>query len=141
MSFSRVGGTTEAVNQNWCAGDCSNLNLPGLMQIASGGIETFSGQVQVQVGDVIYVGSNLTTFSRAILAGRIFASPTTGAYAVEVSSFDSAHPYFRIEGQDAFLVAASGHDYTMPVPEPGTYALLAAGLAMIGLTARRRICG
>lgn len=138
LTMSRNG--TEGVNQNWCAGDCSNLNLPalGAVQIASAGIDTFSGQMQLQVGDVVSVFSSLSTFSRAILSGITFATPTFGTYSTEVRSFDSAHPYFRIEGQDAFLVAASGHDYTMPVPEPGTYALLLAGLAMIGQTVRRR---
>ena len=45
-------------------------------------------------------------------------------------------------GGDFALSSASGFDYTAaPVPEPETYAMLLAGLGLVGFAARRRLNG
>jgi len=58
---------------------------------------------------------------------------------VKIDQFDNKY------GNSTFALATAGADYTLtfatataPIPEPGTYALLLAGLAMVGMLARRR---
>lgn len=49
--------------------------------------------------------------------------------------------YTRVDGRDWGYMAemeVQGHVPAPSVPEPGTYAMLAAGLAAMGLVARRR---
>lgn len=65
------------------------------------------------------------------LNGETLASATTALYVV-----DGAAKKFKIDGTLS-LNAATG-TLTLAVPEPTTYALMVAGLAVVGVAARRR---
>lgn len=64
--------------------------------------------------------------------------------SVLADAFNSAHSYYTVLTPGATLQSASGYSYTVPVqipapvPEPPTYALMLAGLGLIGWRARRR---
>ena len=69
----------------------------------------------------------------------------TGDGKTGSSSNASGSAWFTIAtGPDFSYLAASGHEYNgalPPVPEPETYAMLLAGLGLVGFAARRRLSG
>lgn len=69
--------------------------------------------------------------SNNVLTGETLAANSTALYLV-----DGAAKKFQIEGT-LNLNAATG-TLTLAVPEPTTYALMVAGLAVVGAAARRR---
>jgi hypothetical protein len=102
---------------------------------------TFSGTVNARVGDTLRViGTLFGSFSSYANyiphfgPETVFWSDVTG----QVEALNSAHTFITASDSNIQLVALSGHNYAPPVPEPGTYALLLAGLAMVGQTVRRR---
>jgi hypothetical protein len=88
----------------------------------------------------LQTGSNGTTWSPAVPL-VLTADSNTGAFSFSqtVSGLTTGATYwFRLSG------TTSGGDYTItlaPVPEPETYAMLLAGLGLMGVIARRRKAG
>ena len=69
--------------------------------------------------------------SNNVLLGETLASNTTSLYLV-----DGAAKKFELKG--TLSLSAANGTLTLAVPEPTTYALMVAGLAVVGVAARRR---
>lgn len=146
--------TTQAVSMNAIAGGKANdifapLNTRGTNPTVANGAYTFTtadgaatrGNGYAMAGD----GFGNEWRSNNVLQGETLASNTTGLYVV-----DGAAKKLRLgagtEGNGLVaLNAATGtlsYTVSLPVtpaiPEPSTYALVIAGLAVAGVAARRR---
>ncbi len=108
------------------------------------GVYTFSGTAAVS--DTMPSGTNLYGYA-----------PASGAPVVEIASLSSATPSFSASptltlarGDTAALIIGNGGDYrddstavnlsatVAGVPEAGTWAMMIAGIAMVGAASRRR---
>ena len=108
---------------------------------------------------LLHVGKNYISFEIDTLVGSGFsmrnllianvvvggsAQAYVGRASAHFDALNTAHTYFSIAGQDAFLVAESGTDYSLPVesangiPEPATLALCLFGLLGICGAQRRK---
>jgi hypothetical protein len=73
---------------------------------------------------------------------EIFESGTLGPgiYSLDLVSRTSAATYsFFGEGMGSFNMAMDFTEVAAPVPEPETYAMLLAGLALLGVASRKRL--
>ena len=118
-----------------------NLGLWAENNSESGSSGVFSQDIQLEIGR--HYG-----FSHSMSVGGIGeASLTQGGvpfsqnWALDISADHTSLAYIDVLG-DATLISASGHDYTTTslaaVPEPETYAMMLAGLGLLGFVARRR---
>jgi hypothetical protein len=120
-----------------------NLGLWAENNSESGSSGVFSQDIQLQIGR--HYG-----LSHYMSVGAIGeASLTQGGltffqtWTMDISADHTSHAFIDVLG-DATLTSASGHDYTTTslaaVPEPETYAMLLAGLCVVGFVARRGFC-
>jgi hypothetical protein len=110
-------------------------------QLANFGFDNVSsGALQAAVWEIIYEKSG----SYDLTGGNAKIAPTDPSFA---SAFATVNGFLTGLGQysDAYyeidvLTNAAQQDFLVPVsvPEPGTWALLVAGLGVVGLVARRR---
>lgn len=110
----------------------------------------YSFELPVVLGQT--VNFNLTLEAKASASGWRTGSPGTAAYLTPVqssavSNFGSTATWQGITSlklndgtplQDWTLSSASGFDYTRPVPEPGSWLLLAGGLALLAALRGRK---
>jgi hypothetical protein len=165
MYFQFTGaGTTTAGNPSSVATtgtfDTLTFNLYGYNGGATFGLDAGNNPVETASGEVLLAHGSLVAGS----AGTIPMSPSFAAFAVatltftpEASAggfFQSPNPFYNI-AQASFINQASEvtpfdggftihkgggsvNFTTSVIPEPGTYAMLAAGLCAVAFTARRR---
>lgn len=58
--------------------------------------------------------------------------------SASVRAMNTAYSYYTVLTPGATMSWASGHDYSMPaIPEPSTYALMLAGLGLVGWMGRK----
>lgn len=88
------------------------------------------------------------TFTGTGNSGFVFALDAEQAAAAQAAGFSGDYGDNRIGlfaslsnatgGPETFFVANAGGGVTPPIPEPETYALMLAGLGVVGFVARRR---
>lgn len=135
LSFS--AHSVDPVELDWCAGGCDPKRY---VVISPNGSDTFSGSVPLHVGDTIFVTAFLPAMTDGAVLGGPYGIEVFGTGNAEVDAYHSAHPYFRIDGADAFLLANSGHDYTMKafdVAEPTPWQAILLGLVGVLVSFRR----
>jgi hypothetical protein len=118
------------------AGNTPTETATGEVVLATGSL--MSGGVATIPGGGSFTPSATAMVSFNTVASGFFTSPVpfyNGSFAAFVNTPSQVEPFaggFRIrQGGGAF-------NFVTPVPEPGTYALLLAGLAVVGTVAKRR---
>lgn len=107
-------------------------NLPQIFGIANGMVSLFSGVAGDNTADT--------------LVGSYSFNGTTGETQHAFNALTSGNYFYQVKGD---LTGALGGNYLLTssavasspalVPEPETYAMLLAGLGVVGIAARRRV--
>ena len=126
-----------AMNQNG-TGPCSVLNCT-----SSEMGHMYYNNLGATAGNDILTGTNTTNLalftnlqSYVYWSGTVYApGPANGAW---VFSNSSGNQGFGFQNDDFYAWAVRPGDVAAAIPEPETYALLLAGLGLLGFAARRR---
>ena len=103
-----------------------------------------SAALQLALWDVIHDGGNGFSAGNVRLASSVSASLRTAAEALINASVGRTSTNATIlrnvslAGNPAQALIVSGRLYPQPVPEPGTWVMMAAGLGALGWQRRRR---
>jgi PEP-CTERM motif len=98
---------------------------------------TDSAMVQAAIWEVVHeTGRNYSFTSGDVLASGLDSSTQDWLNAFDWAAMKATNPTWNI----AALTSAQHQDLLVaqPIPEPGTYALMALGLGLVAYTARRR---
>jgi hypothetical protein len=142
------GGVLTLVGGNRLAGQGALVLNGGTLQLIDGG-QTFASLSLLDNAAVLLGGSSLTFNGLgAVVAGKTlsFTEAASGAYAFRLlgdystdASFLALLDGLTINGQHAIFSVDGGYTgVAAAVPEPATYAMLLAGLGLVGAIARRR---
>ena len=125
-----LGGSFTALLEQITIGSLSNVT--GHLNFASGNY--ILGPFSLMLADP---GSNVTVDFGS--AGSVLATPT--GYSFAFNNVAAGTYLLSATGNNAFGATAVNATYTVtaaPVPEPETYAMLMAGLGVVGFMARRK---
>lgn len=116
------------------------FTLPAVIQ--EGGASVISNFLKGNVFNVAFTDFSLWDNTTSTLVG---GGPTSGNLSTfDFGSISAVSDVFRlhVEGDVGNLLKPAGYAGNLsisPVPEPETYAMLLAGLGLIGFSARRRV--
>ncbi len=104
-----------------------------------GVLETY----QVQVGDAVTLKVTMEGSARGVLAedGPVWpdTNPVSFSDSASLSAMQSLTTSITVATPGVSLATASGHAYALvPVPEPGTWGLMASGVLLLLASRRRR---
>lgn len=131
VNFSGLAGNTTAAHIHCCIASPSNIgvattvpNFPGFpIGVTSGSYSSVFDLTQA------------SSFNSSFITGN--SGTVAGAESALAAGLAAEHAYFNIHTQ-AFPGGEIRGFLVAQVPEPETYAMLLAGLGMIGFMARRR---
>lgn len=140
-NFSGLGATTGGLLAN------GDLNAGSLLLGAPGEYLTLTFNKAVNLSSLrlsgwsdglLGIGSESATFTAGAKSFTLGSNNDHGLLLTTFSTAGATGTLFKLQatGQSEFRLA--GLNVTAVVPEPGSYALMALGLAGIGLVARRR---
>ena len=145
------GGVLTLVGASRLAGQGELVLNGGTLQLIDAGAagQTFASLTLLDNSSVLLGGSSLTFNGLgAVVAGKTlsFTEAASGAYAFRLlgdystdASFLALLGGLTINGQHAIYSVAGGYTgVAAAVPEPASYAMLLAGLGLVGAIARRR---
>lgn len=118
-----------------------NGSAPATLDFSNGGLGTNFSVLNPGIGQVFYIGNGVNSSSQF----QQFVAPTgatrvffgiTDAFGFNGApgAFDDNDGSYRIR----VGINESPNNPITPVPEPETYALMLAGLGLLGMVARRR---
>ena len=106
--------------------------------------DSLTGTFKAIAGNPINIWTGISVSASAIAGGKLSDERwpiADGTSASIVGAFDhTVLTYITPLDPGVTLAAASGHNYAIPapIPEPETYALMMAGLGVLGAVARRK---
>jgi hypothetical protein len=136
--------STYAIVQTYLYGDCGN---PGCLQFTTYNAKVAYTQSDAQHVDGSFQGTlNMRTGANGTVGGsvQLYAGANLSVFPGTASAGSYIDPHFEINA--AFLAANPGATLTLStgvgnevlaVPEPGSYALMLAGLAVVAFRSRR----
>jgi len=95
--------------------------------------------IDTYVGATFSISYSMSAFINGGVVQPSMNTPLSSGFNGSVDASNSAHTYMSVLTPGVSLISDSGHDYTpSPVPEPSAYAMMLAGLALVGAAVKRR---
>lgn len=138
---------TNLSDRSFCMGDGGFCGTAGSFSALTLGTNLFSFTTQMAAGALLDFSADfhgqVTAFHHISTAQDVANGMTAGSASTAYDALNTARTYFTVLTDGATMSWASGHDYSAPVavtpvPEPSTYALMLAGLGLVGWIARKR---
>jgi hypothetical protein len=141
LEYTLFGYNGSAATFGFDGANIPTTSAAGAIALATGSLIEGSVSTVPQFGSFVPSATTVLTFEVAAGAEGFFADPNPFynlAFAAFTNTVSQVEPFeggFRIRQGGG---AINFDNATAPIPEPGTYALMLAGLAAVGMVVRRR---
>ena len=132
---------TNLSDRSFCMGNSGFCGDAGSFSALTLGTNLFSFTTRMAVGNLFTY--NAVFYAQVTAFQNIANGMASGNASAAYDALNTARTYFTVLTAGSTMSWASGHDYSAPVavtpvPEPSTYALMLAGLGLVGWIARKR---